>query len=81
MEPEGILKAWTTKTRIANASNIAMMMASAYSRRIDLWVGWSATARRGSLVVGSVGAGVVGPFVAGTSSGRALGSTLIPRLP
>ena len=39
MDPEGILKACTTKTRMAKASNMAIMIASAYSRTIDLWAG------------------------------------------
>ena len=32
MEPDGILKAWTTKVRMKAAIRIAMMIASAYSR-------------------------------------------------
>jgi len=32
MEPEGILKAWTTKVRMKAAIRMAIMIASAYSR-------------------------------------------------
>src|SRR5512135_386161 len=32
MDPEGILKAWTTKVRMKAAIRMAMMIASAYSR-------------------------------------------------
>ena len=38
MDPEGILKAWMTKVRIKNARTKAIMMASVYSRRVDLGV-------------------------------------------
>ena len=38
MEPEGILKAWTTKVRMSNAKMIAMRMASAYSRMTDFFL-------------------------------------------
>src|SRR5262249_49388839 len=43
MEPDGILKAWTTKVRIRSASRTAMRMASAYSRTTDF--------RRGCVIV------------------------------
>ena len=36
IEPEGILNAWTTNTRMAKARSIARMIASAYSRKTDL---------------------------------------------
>jgi hypothetical protein len=42
MDPDGILKACTTNTRMANANNIATMIASAYSRTMDLRPAWSA---------------------------------------
>jgi hypothetical protein len=36
MEPEGILKAWTTNVRMNRARSMAMVIASKYSRKIDL---------------------------------------------
>jgi hypothetical protein len=36
MEPDGILKAWTTKVLIKRASINAIRIASAYSRIVDL---------------------------------------------
>jgi len=39
MEPDGILKAWTTKVLIKRASSNAMRIASAYSRIVDLRLG------------------------------------------
>ena len=36
IDPEGILKAWTTNERMASASTTAMTIASTYSRRSDL---------------------------------------------
>ena len=36
MEPDGIVKAWTTSERMTSASSTAMAIASAYSRTIDL---------------------------------------------
>src|SRR6476659_6482592 len=39
IEPEGILNAWTTNTRMAKASSIATTMASAYSRNTDFRAG------------------------------------------
>jgi len=38
MDPEGILKAWTTKVRISRAKAKAMMIASAYSRNVDFFL-------------------------------------------
>jgi hypothetical protein len=36
MEPEGMVKAWTTSVRMTRASAMAMTMASPYSRISDL---------------------------------------------
>ncbi len=36
MDPEGILKAWTTKVRIKSAKRIAIQIASKYSLNTDL---------------------------------------------
>jgi hypothetical protein len=36
MDPEGILKAWMIKVRIKKARTRAIMMASVYSRMVDL---------------------------------------------
>jgi len=38
MEPEGILKACTTKVRMSRARARAMMIASAYSRNVDFFL-------------------------------------------
>ena len=35
MEPDGIVKAWTTSERMTRASRTAIAIASAYSRTID----------------------------------------------
>jgi hypothetical protein len=39
IDPEGILKAWTTKVLIKRASSKAIRIASIYSRRVDLLLG------------------------------------------
>ncbi|GMV49294.1 MAG: hypothetical protein AMXMBFR67_08370 [Nitrospira sp.] len=59
---------------MAKANNMAMMIASAYSRTTDLWEEWAMEA---ALPIGASGAvrsagagGATGPLVAGASSGR-----------
>jgi len=41
IEPEGILKAWTTKVLIKRASSKAIRIASIYSRMVDLGFGFN----------------------------------------
>jgi hypothetical protein len=51
MEPEGILKAWTTKVLIKSARSKAMIIASAYSRRVDLRFGFIDCSVNGRLLL------------------------------